>query len=58
MQQIRRNWGGCRPYIRKDPATQKAQRLAASIAGGSTLPEAFAVAGLSRSAGYRLRKRG
>ena len=49
--------GGDRYYIQKAPATWKVQRLATSLASGSSLRDAFTAAGVSQSTGYRMLKR-
>lgn len=63
--QLRQHWGGTeRHYIRKGctrftaaGAQQRAANLGAGLQQGLSLGQAFAQAGVSRSAGYRLLKR-
>ncbi len=54
---IRQQSGGGRHYIGKAPTLGKTQRLADGLAAGVSLGEAFAAAGVSRSAGYRFLSR-
>lgn len=52
--ELRQTWGGCRVYIRKDPADGAATVIAEKRAAGMSLQDAFAAAGVSRAWGYRL----
>lgn len=71
-QQLRADWGGTSPYIRRHvrdargrPSAsrpdlapeQRQQVLEQQLRGGVPLPQAFAAAGLPRSSGFRFLKR-
>ena len=51
---VQQHFGGERYYIPKAPAEGKTQRLAADLAAGKPLREAFVAAGVSRAWGFRL----
>ena len=52
--ELRAQWGGTeRHYVRKfEHSARKTVRLAQQLESGATLEQAFAAAGLRRSAGY------
>jgi hypothetical protein len=54
---VQQHFGGERYYIPKAPAAGKTQRLAADLAAGRPLTEAFAAAGVHSTWGYRLLRR-
>lgn len=54
---IRERWGGERVYVQKAPGRGKAVRLGGNLAAGSSLSDAFAAVGVSRTWGYRLLSR-
>lgn len=51
--QVRHQWGGTEPYIRKRDPQQQTAALAGALRQGQPLREAFATAGLSRRTGFR-----
>ncbi len=54
---IREQMGGSHHYIKKALPEKKTRCIGESLAAGVSLGEAFAAAGVSRSAGYRFLSR-
>lgn len=52
--QVRDEWGGCRPYIAKEPLQKKRLVIGARIAAGGTVEEARREARVSHAWVYRI----